>query len=265
MRVRKIDSPKNLSIKFFSKLKDKKWRKKSNLFLVEGEREVKRAIEAGFKPSTIIVQDGNFVPIYENTAREINVDEFIIVSKSCAEKISIRENPSEVFGIFSYPRVKDINQVKFEKINICLCILWVEKPGNIGAILRSAEAFGVDIILVSQETDIFNPHIIRNSTGAVFNLNIVHTDEKRCIDFLKNFWVVSADPNAKSVLWEIQPKFPIALIVGAEDKGIPENFKRISNQIVKIPMLGKVDSLNVSISSALILYEVMKMRMSLNK
>lgn len=267
MNIVKIDSPKNSRIKLFSKLKERKWRKETGLFIVEGEREINRALQCNLVPEAIIVEEslGDKVKAYELKALEIKVRDFLIISQRCSEEISIREKSPGIFAVFRYPESKDINSARIRKDSICLCLLGIEKPGNIGAILRTVDAFGVDIVLLSKNTDIFNPHIIRNSAGTVFNINVYQVSEDEAADFITKFYVISADPNAKDIIWNIKIRFPVCIVLGSEDKGVPQRFLNISDTKVKIPMFGIADSLNVSVAAGIVIYEILRNKVNQSK
>lgn len=263
MKFTKISSPKNERIKFFARLKDRRARERTGLFLVDGEREVERAIRCGLYPEAILITEDKMqerMKTYEKMENQ-GVSELIVISDECARKISVRENPSKVIGVFRYPKVKrDINSVDPGKDAICLCIIDVEKPGNIGAIIRTAEAFEADFILVSERVDIFNPNIIRNSLGTVFGANIFQVNEEDALAFLRRFFVISADPKGDELIWDMNPEFPVAVILGAEDKGISPRLLLTSHQRVRIPTSGIGDSLNVSVAAGVFLYELVRIR-----
>ncbi len=135
----------------------------------------------------------------------------------------------------------------------------IEKPGNIGAILRSCDASNVDLIIInSQKCDLYNPNVIRSSLGTIFSQKIISLDNKSTLDFLKknDIKVYATYLNAKKSIQSVNYNSSSAIIVGSENLGISKFWINNSDELIKIPMLGSIDSLNVSVSAAIVLYEI---------
>jgi TrmH family RNA methyltransferase len=139
----------------------------------------------------------------------------------------------------------------------------VEKPGNLGAILRTADAAHVDALLVCDpRVDVWNPNVVRASRGAVFGVPVVECDNASALDWLKmrKMRILAATPSADNIYSDVEMRQPIAIVVGTEDKGLSDFWVSKADVKIKIPMLGKVNSLNVSVSTALIVYEAVRQR-----
>src|SRR4030095_6070164 len=144
----------------------------------------------------------------------------------------------------------------------------IEKPGNLGAILRTADAAHVDtILLCDPRVDVWNPNVVRASRGAVFSVPVVECDNASALDWLKGqkIRVLAATPSADVLYTDVNLREPIAIAVGTEDEGLTDFWMQNANVHVKIPMLGKVNSLNVSVSTALIIYEAIRQRQILRQ
>jgi len=242
-------------------------RREAGLTVIEGAREVSRAIENGWQPTELWVCDG-FSKDWKNPPRPdghpSRGGEDCLVSFQLSErvfsKISYRENPDGILAVG--PLVgKKLNELELPDNPLILVAEGVEKPGNLGALLRTADGAGVDAVIIADPaTDLNNPNVIRNSIGTLFYLPVAEATSEETIAFLKEKGVriLSAVPDAEAVYTETDLKGPLAIVVGAEDQGLSNAWK-ISE--VKIPMLGKNDSLNVSVSAAILLYEAVRQRL----
>lgn len=253
-----ITSLQNPRVKHIVRLRDdKRQRKEDGLMLVEGYDEIQLALSAGHKPNTLISAP-------ELISRQMNaVDaENITVNRAVFEKMSYRENPDGWLAIFPLPRFS-LEDLKVSKIPLVILAESVEKPGNLGAILRTADAAHVDALLVSDpRVDVWNPNVVRASRGAVFTVPIVECDNKFALAWLRsqNIQVLAATPSAETIYSNVNLREPVAIAVGTEDEGLTEFWMSNADLRVKIPMMGKVNSLNVSVSTALILYEAVRQR-----
>lgn len=161
----------------------------------------------------------------------------------------------------------DINKIKFSDDELILVLDKPEKPGNIGAILRTYNALGFKNIIISDtKTEIYNPNIIRSSLGAIFYLNIFQLDTKKTITFLKenNFNIYGSLIKSKTLVNDIDFRNKCAVLMGTESSQINDIFLKNSDSTFKIPMIGDVDSLNLSVSTAIILYQAMIQKKSIN-
>jgi TrmH family RNA methyltransferase len=252
-----IASPKNPKVKALAALKERKERERTGLFLVEGRREVGRALKAGLELALLLLG-----PKASPEDRLLSKgQEVLLLSQAALERVSSRENPAQVLGVFRIPQ-KDLSQVRLPQNPLALVLLGLEKPGNLGAILRSADGAGADLVLVAEGVDLFSPQVIRNSTGAVFSLPVFPVAEGEAARFLeeKGLPLVAATPRGERVYWEEDYKRGVAFLLGAEDQGLSEGWLRRAHARVRIPMRGQSDSLNVSVSAALLLYEALRQR-----
>jgi TrmH family RNA methyltransferase len=270
-----ITSLQNERVKRIVKLQRKaSARREAGLTVIEGAREVSRAIENGWHPTelwvgstdeTIISQWLEIVPQASRLLFQ--------TSENVFNKITYRENPDGVLAVG--PLVgKKLSELKLPQNPLLLVAEGVEKPGNLGALLRTADGAGVDAVIVCDPaTDLNNPNVIRNSIGTLFYLPIAEATTKETLAFLeeKGIRILSAVPDADAVYTETDLTGPLAIVVGAEDQGLSNPWKQAEpapqkeskhwkSFEVKIPMLGKNDSLNVSVSAAVLLYEAVRQR-----
>ena len=253
-----IASLQNPRVKHIVKLReDKRQRQKDGLMLVEGFDEIQLALSAGHEPRTLLSSP-------ELAARQMNVTsaETLTVSRAVFEKMSSRENPDGWLGIFPIPHTT-FADLTLSDTPLVIIAESIEKPGNLGAIMRTADAAGVDAVIVcGARVDVWNPNVVRASRGAVFCVPIVEGDNASALKWLKGrkVRVLAASPAGGEIYSNVNLRAPIAIAVGTEDEGLSDFWLRAADVKVKIPMMGKVNSLNVSVSTALIIYEAMRQR-----
>jgi TrmH family RNA methyltransferase len=253
-----IISLQNARVKHIVRLRDdKRQRREEGLMLVEGYNEIQLALSAGHKPHTLFSAP-------ELTAREIDgaEAEHITVSRAVFEKMSYRENPDGWLAVLPIPRVS-LEDLKLSELPLVIIAESVEKPGNLGAILRTADAAGVDALLVCDpRVDLWNPNVVRASRGAVFSVPAVECDNASALAWLKRcaIRVLAATPAAETLYSDVDLRGPVAIAVGREDEGLSPFWMSGADLQVNIPMRGRVNSLNVSVSTALILYEAVRQR-----
>lgn len=255
-----ITSLQNPRVKHIVKLREaKKQRQKDDLMLVEGYDEIQLAVAAGHKPQTLLT-----APELVSNQMEIPSAETVTVSRPVFEKMSYRDNPDGWLAIFPIPYTS-LDDLHLTETPLVIVAESVEKPGNLGAILRTADAANVDAILVCDpRVDVWNPNVVRASRGAVFNVPVVECENESALKWLKmrKMRILSATPSAVTDYTDADMSEPIALAVGTEDKGLSDFWMSNADVKVKIPMMGKVNSLNVSVSTALIVYEALRQRKS---
>ncbi|HEX9839382.1 MAG TPA: RNA methyltransferase [Anaerolineales bacterium] len=253
-----ITSLQNPRVKHIVKLRDdKRQRQKDGLMLVEGYDEIQLALSAGHEPQTLLTSP-------ELTSRQIDsvTAETITVNRAVFEKLSYRENPDGWLGIFAIPHTS-LDDLIVGEVPLVIIAESVEKPGNLGAILRTADAAGVDAILVCDpRVDAYSPNVVRASRGAIFTVPVVETTSAQALVFLqkRSIQVLAATPSAAAEYTQQDLRSPLAIAVGTEDEGLSEFWLSQADLKVKIPMMGKVNSLNVSVSTALIVYEAVRQR-----
>jgi TrmH family RNA methyltransferase len=253
-----ITSLQNPRLKHIVKLRDdKRQREKDGLMLVEGHDEIQLALSAGHRPQTLLTSP-------ELAARQMDevASEIITVNRPVFEKMSYRENPDGWLAVFPIPQTS-LNDLKLNELPLVIVAESIEKPGNLGAILRTADAAHVDALLVCDpRVDLWNPNVVRASRGAVFSVPVVECDNASALEWLKTrkMRVLAATPSAQVAYSDVNMREPIAIAVGTEDQGLTDFWMSNADVRVKIPMQGKVNSLNVSVSTALIVYEAIRQR-----
>ena len=253
-----IISLQNPRVKNVVKLReDKRQRQREGLILVEGWDEISLAIASGLKPRTLFTAP-------ELVSRQIDgiSSEILTVNRVVFEKMSYRENPDGWLALFLTP-LTSLENLKLSDNPLVIVAESVEKPGNLGAILRTADAADVDALLVCDpRVDLYNPNVIRASRGAIFSVACIETSNHDALKYLHDhkMRILAATPQADTLYTDVDLKQPLAIIVGTEDNGLTNFWLKNADVNVKIPMLGKVNSLNVSIATALITYEALRQR-----
>jgi len=260
-----LTSPDNPKIKYFSLLKTKKKRTSSGKFLIEGIHLVSEALRVGQLENVIYCShltekfDGKALlgkVISSNVPHEeVNI--------KIMKQLSQVESPQGIIAI-AKPRRTDLGSL-FEIENPSIVIACgIQDPGNLGTIIRTADAAGCSGLVISSGTaDPYNEKAIRASSGSIFHLNIVKVDD--IIDLItslkrRGIKVISAVVGADKKYYEIDYKRPFALVIGNEGQGLPEAVEKLSDFSVSIPIMGGAESLNAAVSSAVILYEALKQR-----
>jgi TrmH family RNA methyltransferase len=253
-----ITSLHNPKIKYIVKLReDKRQRQRDGVMLVEGYDELTLALGSGLKPQSLLT-----APELVSRSIDIPSADVTTVTRAVFEKISYRDNPDGWLGIFPIPKIT-LDDLKLNDMPLVIVAESVEKPGNLGAILRTADAADVDALLVCDpRVDLWNPNVVRASRGAVFTVPTVEIDSPTALAWLKskNMRVLAATPSAEVLYTSVELNQPIALAVGTEDEGLTDFWMQNADIKVLIPMMGKVNSLNVSIATALIAYEAVRQR-----
>lgn len=258
----KITSPANARIKDLVRLRESAERRKTGLILVDGIREIARAQAAGFTCRELYCLAESLKTGHPECAGVLKkCPPPIELSEPVFEKISYGGRDDGWVAVFQAPASPET--LPIVKNPLYLVLDHLEKPGNIGAILRTADAAGVaGVLICDSPTDLYNPNIIRASTGTVFSLPIVCWTKEKTFDFLKSrkIRICAADPDSSKVYTQMDLSSDIAVVLGREDKGVSGFWMDAADAKVKIPMNGQADSLNVSISAAVILYEAVRQR-----
>ncbi len=253
-----ITSLQNPKIKYIVKLRDdKRQRRQDGLMIVEGRDELTLALGSGLKPHTLLT-----APELASVSMSIPHADITTVTRAVFEKISYRDNPDGWLGVFPIPQTR-LEDLKFSDNPFVIVAESIEKPGNLGAILRTADAARVDAVIVCDpRVDVWNPNTVRASRGTIFTVPTVEAESKNALAVLRSgkMRVLAATPSAEVLYTSVDLSQPIALAVGTEDEGLSDFWMQHADVRVKIPMLGKVNSLNVSIATALITYEAVRQR-----
>lgn len=254
----KINSLQNEKIKNIVKLRDNgRERKNQGLFLIEGRREINLALKGKIEIKTIF-----YCPDYSRQRLEVGQEKIIEVAKKVFAKISYRENPDGFLAVAKFRQIK-LADIKLSAKPLIIILEAVEKPGNLGAILRTADAAAVNAIIINDgKTDIYNPNVIRASQGAIFTVPTILSSISETANFCKNnkIKILAATPAAKKSHTETNYNGGCAIILGAEDKGLSKTWLEAADEKIKINMRGQIDSLNVSVSAAVILFEAIRQR-----
>ncbi len=261
--MERISSTQNPKIKNLKKLEKTGERRKQNLILIEGLRETILAHKAGYKINELFIcpeifRDSTQYPLSELSA--VNYQQAI--SKSIYNSLAYRETTEGIIAT-AEPKIHPLESLRIKENPLILVIEGVEKPGNLGAMFRTCDAAGVDaVIICDSKTDLYNPNVIRSSIGTVFTNQVAVCETKEAILFLKrnSITTFAAELGAKKFHYEQNFKTATAIVVGTEATGLSKEWIETANEKIKIPMRGKIDSLNVSVSAALLLFEAVRQR-----
>ncbi len=239
-------------------------RKEQQLIVIEGIKELGMAVRAGFGIETLFVcnEKVNDAKLFDEISSLIPAEKTLSVSPEVFSKIAYREDSGGVVAL-ARPKFLSFSDVKLSSNPLILVLDGVEKPGNLGAVLRTGDAVAADLLIVCDtKTDIYNPNVIRSSIGCVFNKQIVVSPGSEAIDWLKKNHIAlfAAALQTKKFYHQVDYSKPSALAFGTESTGLTDIWLKAADHIVKIPMLGHIDSLNVSNSVAIMAYEAKRQR-----
>ena len=262
--MEKILSAQNSRIKNIQKLIIKsKERKAQNLFVIEGARELNLALAGSYALDSVFVCPELFAGSdYPEVMRKINASVLFEVSKTVFQKIAYREHSDGILAL-AQARSHTLEDLNLSENPLVIVLESVEKPGNFGAILRTADAAKVDTVIVCDPlTDIYNPNVIRSSVGCVFTVPITISTPSAAFAFLKKRQVRIYAAELQAAQWYHNTDFTqaCALVMGTEADGLTDFWLERADARIKIPMRGKIDSLNVSVSTAVLTFEAMRQR-----
>ncbi len=260
-----IESPQNPRVKTAVKLRKGKVRQQMGRTLVEGYREILRATESGWRFEELYLCPALFLDLEAPqlvAAIQQHGTPVFQCSEAAFRKMSYRETPDGLLALS--PLVgKKLSELNLPANPLILIAEDLEKPGNLGTILRTADATGVDaVIACDHKTDINNPNVIRSSIGTLFFMPVAEATTQETLAWLKENEIqsVAAVPAAPQSYTDVDMRGGTAIVVGAEDEGLSETWKIHSDIQSSIPMLGRNDSLNVSTAAAIMLYEAVRQR-----
>ncbi len=264
-----ITSLDNEKVKEVVHLRDRHHRDKLSLFLIEGYRELFYAIEAKMPLTRLFICPELFLgenePALIANAKKLGA-EVIETTPKVFAKMSYRDRPDGLLGVAKQIRrgISDLDTIlKGAKAPLLVVAEAIEKPGNLGTILRSSDAANVTCLIVANRcTDIFNPNVVRASCGTLFTVPVVEATSDEVIRWLQEHLIkiLAAMPQAETLYTNVDMKQPVAIALGTEQLGLSDAFKQKADIQVRIPMLGKADSLNVAMATTLILYEAVRQR-----
>ena len=253
-----ISSIQNPKIKLLTALQKKSAERRSRgVFVVEGQRELQHCVEAGFEVESLFVCKELFTGDFDVKNAVVYT-----VSPKVYEHIAYRGSTEGVVAVVKC-RERSLDDLELGETPLIIVLESVEKPGNLGAVLRSADAAKTDAVIVCDPlTDLYNPNLIRASIGAVFTVPVVACDSSACINFLKskNIQILTAQLQDSSLYYETDMRRGIAIVMGTESTGLTQQWRLAADAHIRIPMLGRLDSLNVSVSAAILLFEAVRQR-----
>lgn len=257
--MKQITSAQNSFIKSLIQLQEKaKARKQSGSFLIEGMREIEIAIKGNYEIETIL-----FLPeLVSNNQITKLTDNPIEITKEVYQKLAYRDTTE---GILAVAKTKSLQlaDLKLPENPLILVMEAIEKPGNIGAVLRTCDAAKIDaVIIANPKTDLYNPNIVRSSVGCLFTNQIATGSTEEVIDYLmqKNINFYSATLQNSTSYHTQNYTLPTALVVGTEATGLSELWRKKATQNIIIPMQGEIDSMNVSVAAAILIFEAKRQR-----
>ena len=238
-----------------------KARRQSGTFLIEGKREIELAIKGKYEIETLLFLPEliSFEQITKSTNNQINCIE---INKEVYQKLAYRDTTE---GILAVAKTKSLalSDLKLPENPLILVMESIEKPGNIGAMLRTCDAAKIDaVILANSKTDLYNPNIVRSSVGCLFTNQIATATTEETIAFLKekNIAIFGATLQNSNSYHTQDYTIPSALIVGTEATGLTQPWRDNATQNIIIPMHGEIDSMNVSVAAAILLFEAKRQR-----
>ena len=288
MRIETITSAQNRKVKELLTLVEKsKARSAAGLFVVEGQRELGHCLDAGFIPETLFIcgevmaVQNNAVNgaktghLAENIEGKDGLDALVAKAEALNPRLGVVQIPAFLYEkvayrgstegiiaeVHSVPR--SLEDLRLGERPLVMVLESVEKPGNLGAVLRSADAAGADAVIVCDPlTDIWNPNLIRSSVGAVFSVPVAVCTSADAIAFLKKrgIRILTAQLQDSEWYYDTDMTGATALVMGTESTGLTQAWRDSADAHIKIPMLGRLDSLNVSVSAAVLLYEAVRQR-----
>lgn len=263
-----ISSAQNPKIKRLLLLQQKSSeRRKQGVFVVEGRRELEHCIEAGYEAESIFVSEQfttNSEKLNERLKAMASNASCSLFTVSCSlyEKIAYRGSTEGVVAIMK-SRQLSLDDLPLSEHPLIVVLESVEKPGNLGAVLRSADAAQADAVIVCDPlTDLYNPNLIRSSIGAVFTVPTIACSSEECIAFLKSkgIQILTAQLQDSRLYYDTPMTHGTAIVMGTESTGLTNQWRQAADAHIRIPMLGRLDSLNVSVSAAILLFEAVRQR-----
>lgn len=261
-----ITSFQNPKIKLIKQLRDKRTREETCLFVVDDGRDLVRALSSGFEVEFALFCPDLATHEDKHYLERMPFNRIYQVSPALLEKVSYREGAGAWVVVFRQPPPADYRNLSSSSAPLILALVNLQKPGNIGALLRTADAAGFStVFLIDTLLDIYNPNIIRSSTGASFLKNIYALSTEHALEYLQkhHYEIVSAYVDGAENLYNIHFRQHLVVVLGTEDQGLPPIWGARAQHRLRIPMQGLLaDSLNVSVSGAVIMYEILRQRLT---
>ena len=239
-------------------------RRKDGLFVVEGQRELSHCLEAGMTIDSVfycpqILGEDHWAELSQHLAKDVKIYQ---VTADIYNKVAYRGGTEGVIAEVVTQKLTLADLMLPEK-PLIVVLESVEKPGNLGAVLRSADAAKVDAVIVCDPlTDLYNPNLIRSSIGGIFSVQCVACSSEDCIMFLKSrgIQILTAQLQDSHLYYDTDMRRPTAIVMGTESTGLTPIWREAADAHIRIPMLGRLDSLNVSVSAAILMFEAVRQR-----
>lgn len=261
--MERIVSLQNPKVKNIAKLSKNKERREQNLFIIEGARELSLALTADYEIDSVFICPELFAKTdYPDVLGTIPENRLFGVSEAVFEKVAYREGSDGLLTL-AKPKSHTLNNLKLSDNPFIVILEAVEKPGNLGAILRTVDAAQADaVIICDPATDLYNPNAIRSSVGCIFTVQTAVCTSLEALGFLHQKKIKTFAAELQAAQWYQDTDFrqPSAIIMGTEADGLTDFWLKNADTRIKIPMRGKIDSLNVSVSTAVLTFEAMRQR-----
>ncbi len=265
MPIETITSLRNARVKNLVKLRDRRHRDNQGLFLIEGYRELSRALEKKIAVAEVFFSPEWFLGENEDALlrrAEESGSRLFRLSRDAFLKCAYRDRPDGLLGV-APQWTRSLDDLRLPEDPFLLVAESIEKPGNLGTLLRGADAAGADAVLLCDPvTDLFNPNVVRASTGVLFSVPVIAADTKTILEFLNRHAIrtVATTPAATLLYTEADLSGPLAILMGSEQYGLSETWLEQADQKVRIPMAGQADSLNVAMATIITLFEAVRQR-----
>lgn len=260
-----ITSLQNTRVKNLVKLRDRRARNQQGIFIAEGYRAISRAMEKDVVPKEIYFCPECFLGENEDallqSARDAGAELFQL-AKHAFEKVAYRDRPEGLLAVMDQ-WTHSLDDLQLSHPPFLLIVEAIEKPGNLGTILRSADAAGVDaVICCDSVTDLFNPNVVRSSTGVLFSMPTVSTSSDEAIAWTQKNGIrtIATTPHTDNLYAQTDLRGPLAIVMGSEQFGLSDKWLEACDQKVRIPMAGQADSLNVAMATLVTLFEAVRQR-----
>lgn len=263
-----ITSVQNPKVKQVVRWRDRPDRDDSQVVLAEGYRALVRALAGGYRMDEVFVCP-EFFPGQEHEAALLDQlraqgAKLIRVAPAAFTKMAYRDRPEGLLGV-GPQRHRTLADLQLSPCPFLLVAEQIEKPGNLGTMMRSSDAVKVDgLVLCDSKTDIYNPNVVRASTGNLFTLPVAEATTAETIPWLKakGIRILATSPHVETLYTQVDLAEPVAVVVGAEQYGLTKPWLEQADLVVRLPMLGEADSLNVATATAVMLYEVLRQRLA---
>ena len=262
--MQRISSKDNEFIKHVKKLKDKKYREQSNEYVIEGIKLVEEAINENAKIKQIVICEEctKTQEISKKLMYEIASFDCIYVTENVFNNITEVKNPQGILAVIE--RKNSENEINYNE-DIIVALDGIQDPGNLGTILRTVDSIGLKQILVSKETaDVYNPKVVRYTMGAIFRVKVIECEdlEKTLKQIKKHkYEIVVTSLQTNESIYDIEYNKKV-IVIGNEANGVSKEIQEMADKKVKIPMLGKTESLNASVATGIVLYEYVRQKIN---